>query len=166
MRRRGVMWFPCMLVMGFVVLILVFLCFLHDPWLESKEKKVASVTKEKAHRVAQIFLEHPSISAVELFGSTMRKGCGRDLDIILVSDVGRVIQWNILENHISRASCHSSGFARLSATRVIFGKQFVKRAEKIIRPASLDIYVCTSEWRDNEPFPFEIRREAQTVRVL
>jgi len=49
------------------------------------EKVIRSFTKKDAKKVAKIFLRHPKINKVFVFGSISRGECGNDIDIILTT---------------------------------------------------------------------------------
>ena len=122
------------------------------------------VNRAQAEQVAQIFMRHPHIHGVELFGRVARDGQGHDLDLILVTDVGRGFdflrevdtktrRFFFLETEslrLQRIDTYNNPLFRMRAAQNILGDNFEEllvEAEEFIE-AVLDIFVFPPTWRD------------------
>ena len=136
-------------------------CF-GDPWLSASKKSDPTLNIDRATLAATLFLRHPKILGVELFGSIIKQPLGRDLDIILITDNDNANVWHDLCNKPT-VRCCSQGHSRFRSAQKIFGRQILRDARRLIAPALLDIYVYSKDWRSQHVLTEEIRREAKCI---
>ena len=131
------------------------------------------VNRAQAEQVAQIFMRHRHIHGVELFGSVARDGQGHDLDLILVTDEVRGLDFLIevaakLRRRPSdtesltlhRIDIYNNPWERMWIAQDVLGHNFNElliEAEELIRHIGaggliwhvvLDIFVFPSTWRE------------------
>lgn len=112
------------------------------------------VDRALAREVALVFLRHPMVKRVELFGSVARQGMGEDLDLILVADDEHASDFiaEVQRQQMKILPCsgyHTTSSCRLDALRRIFGPAFAEylgTAERLTS-GTLDIFVFPAGWR-------------------
>ena len=127
--------------------------------------RVSFASKDQAVRVAQIFMHHPYIHGVELFGSVARDGLGHDLDLILITDKGRGSDFICLASDrfgrrdsletedltLQRMECYNTPDERAKIAKRVLGGNFGELLAEAKRytAAKLDIFVFPPDWRDH-----------------
>ena len=110
------------------------------------------VNRAQAEQVAQIFMRHPHIHGVELFGSVARNGQGHDLDLILVTDVVRGFDFiREVATRLHEIATYNHPWERMGAARDVLGDNFNNlriEAEDLIgyEYMALDILVFPHDW--------------------
>lgn len=113
----------------------------------------------QAKEVARIFLRHPHVHQVEVFGSVARDGSGNDLDLILITDEDRALAFmEIAESEIklwaqslAQESVYNNPHLRQEVAVRVLGDgfaEFLTAAGRIVDVAHLDIFVFAPDWRD------------------
>ena len=153
--------------------------------LQSSEE-FGLVDTAQAKEVARIFLRHPDIHRVEVFGSVARDGSGNDLDIILITDEDLALDFlEIAEAKIKRwaqttaqESVYNNPHLRQEVAVQVLGDDFVDvlaATGRIVDIAHLDVFVFSTDWRDyletlQEALPHHdpqfMRHVAHDARVL
>ena len=116
------------------------------------------VDRRVASRVAHIFLRHPLVKRVELFGSVAREGTGSDLDLTLIMETELYLEYfSLCLNELSQCfeDIYSAARVRLKVAAEIFGDSFalvLATAERLAPPQCLDIFVFPPDWRNQLDF--------------
>lgn len=138
---------------------------LFSPALE--RVRAMMVGRDRADRVAEVLLQNHDVHEVLLFGSLARNGRGRDIDLIVITDEWRSDQFmrtaltemQEIEEHAARlpiiadrirngAYGHKQA-RQAAAIEAIEGFEWeLDVARSIAYPASIDIFVFPTDWRN------------------
>jgi len=118
------------------------------------------VTRKMADEAAAILKGHRWIFGVELFGSVARDGSGKDLDLIIISDDSRgmdfieMMQYHLMTGNVTLMGygIYADGHLRETVAMRVLREDFDDRLAKArsqISGANIDLFIFPHNWRNH-----------------